>query len=319
MEQKKRIYKILFIGFGSIGKRHILNTLKIFESTDIGVEIDLYRSGRGAPLLGEWDHKINNIYTESEKVPDDYEAIFITNPTSCHYETIKQFQKKGKAFFIEKPVFQSWNINLEELNLDKKKEYYVACPLRYTSVIQYLKKNIDFQDVLVLRAISSSYLPEWRPDTDYRTVYSAHKELGGGVAIDLIHEWDYLTYLSGMPEDVTVVKNTISDLEINSEDIAVYIGQYSNKIVELHLDYFGRSPIRQLQLFTKEDTILCDLIESSICFMKNGKKIRFDEDRNIYQIRELEFFYRMIQGKCENVNTINHACRILKLAEGVIS
>lgn len=48
MEQKKRVYKILFIGFGSIGKRHIRNTLKIFERTNIEVEIDLYRSGKGA-------------------------------------------------------------------------------------------------------------------------------------------------------------------------------------------------------------------------------------------------------------------------------
>ena len=50
------------------------------------------------------------------------------------------------------------------------------------------------------RVLCSSYLPGWRPGVDYRTVYSAHKDMGGGVTIDLIHEWDYLVELFGKPE-----------------------------------------------------------------------------------------------------------------------
>ena len=76
----------------------------------------------------------------------------------------------------------------ERIQLKYGSTYYVACPLRYNAVIQYIKDNIDLQDVISVRSISSSYLPDWRPGVDYRKTYSAKKELGGGVSIDLIHE-----------------------------------------------------------------------------------------------------------------------------------
>ena len=43
--------------------------------------------------------------------------------------------------------------------------------------------------------------------------YSAHKDMGGGVSIDLIHEWDYLTYLFGMPSEIYSILDKVSDLE----------------------------------------------------------------------------------------------------------
>ena len=46
-----------------------------------------------------------------------------------------------------------------------------------------------------------------------------------------------------------------STLEIDSDDYAIYIAEYADKILELHLDYFGRSIIRELTLFTEQDTI----------------------------------------------------------------
>ena len=52
---------------------------------------------------------------------------------------------------------------------------------------------------------------------DYRTVYSAHKAMGGGVTIDLIHEWDYLVELFGVPDKLYNFKGTYSDLEIDSD------------------------------------------------------------------------------------------------------
>ena len=179
-----------------------------------------------------------------------------------------------------------------------------------------LKEHFDFSEAFSLRSISSSYLPDWRPGVDYRKTYSAHKDMGGGVSIDLIHEWDYLQYLIGFPERAYSIIEKRSGLEIDSDDVALYIADYGDKTAEIHLDYFGRVPIRKLEIFTKEDTVECDLLTDTISFLKSGEQIILTEERDDTQTRELEAFLDMIQGKRENTNDIEHALNTLILAKG---
>lgn len=314
-----REWKILFVGLGSIAKRHIKNLVLIQEEENVKYRIDVFRSGIHRDVCCDVEQYIENEYYIYEDVPLNYDIVFITNPTEYHLETLQKFHTNGKHFFIEKPLC---NIaQMQDLNyglLRKNSICYVACPLRYTDVIQYLKKNIDFEDVFSIRCISSSYLPEWRKDADYRKCYSAHREMGGGVSIDLIHEWDYLSYLLGQPQKVSCYINKVSDLEIDSDDIAIYIAQYDGLTVELHLDYFGRVPIRQIQLFMKADTVFCDLIESTITFLRTGEKIEFGQERDDYQKEELRAFLNMVQGKEKNINDMKHACEVLKLTKGIL-
>ncbi len=310
--------KVCFIGVGSIAKRHIINLKQICQEQKIDVIIDACRNGASHELDPEIKDIIHSVYYGIENVPDDYNIAFVTNPTRCHFDTLVKMKDKAENFFIEKPVFDRDDLEFEKMGLDNNGVYYVACPLRYKNVVQYLKENIDFSKIYSIRSISSSYLPDWRPGTDYRTTYSAHKELGGGVAIDLVHEWDYITYLIGMPDKVYHLMGKLSGLEIDSEDLAVYIAEYKDKYVELHLDYFGRNTIRKIELYGQDDTIVCDLISNEIFFLQGGKKVNFQEERNDYQKRELQAFLKMIDGKEANGNDIKNACRILKLAKGKI-
>ena len=188
---------LLFVGIGSIAKRHIRNLRELCGNR---IHITALRRG-GRDTASSVLMPIDRVVYSKDELERQYDAIFITNPTSEHYGTLEALLPYSDHFFIEKPVFRTGEEDLQRFILPSKK-YYVASPLRYTNVIQYLKENVDFSRIYAMCCISSSYLPDWRPGTDYRTTYSAHRELGGGVSIDLIHEWDYINYLIGRPREL---------------------------------------------------------------------------------------------------------------------
>lgn len=305
---------ICFTGVGSIALRHIRN-LKELYGTDI--KITAVRSGKGKKLSDDEARLIDKVIYGFDEMEPFYDAVFITNPTSEHYETLRKTLDKSDSFFVEKPAFVTGDEDCSAFDKPGKK-FYIACPLRYSGVIEYIKKEIDFSDVFSIRCISSSYLPEWRQGIDYRNTYSASKELGGGVSIDLIHEWDYLSYLLGFPVKVKSLISKKSDLDIDSDDIAVYIAEYPGLIAELHLDYFGRTAMRKIELFLKNDTITCDLISQKIYYNVEGKTIELNESRDDYQKKELEHFMNIATGKIKSDNDLEYACKVLRLARGVL-
>ena len=299
--------KVCFVGSGSIGKRHINNLQKICKEKGISLETVLFRS-TNSPLDGISFDK--QVFSEKE-LGEAYDMIFITNPTFLHFDTLKMLHDKSDYFFVEKPVFDNTDVDFSFIA--KNKLIYVACPLRHLNVIRNMGKYVDLEKVFSVRSICSTYLPDWRPGIDYRKNYSAHADAGGGVRIDLIHEWDYLTALFGFPDKVYSISSTISELEIDSEDIAVYIAQDKKRTVELHLDYFGRLPRRQCELFTNDYVYTVDLINSII---KRNNDIIYEakEEPNDKYIREMEYFIELVSGKVKNINDIENAVRVMKLA-----
>lgn len=310
-----RYYCIAFVGMGSIGKRHVNNVCDLIAMQGDTCSIDLYRSSMDRSLPEEITKKVHNQYLCNEPVQRDYDMVFITNPTSMHLETALKFRNYTKALFIEKPVFSTGQVPLKQVRELDEITSYVACPLRYNPVLQYVKNNLDLSKVISVRAMSSSYLPDWRPGQDYRQTYSAHSDLGGGVDIDLIHEWDYLSWIFGMPNQCKAVIGRISHLEIDSNDIALYVARNNQMTFELHLDYFGRKPQRMLEIFTYDDTIRCDIIAGTVSFLKEGRILYFNNDRNTYQMAEVKHFFDIVERRTANDSTVEHGVSVLNLAK----
>ncbi len=307
--------KVCFIGLGSIGTRHCENLAAICTEENIELTIHALRSTQ-KPLKESLRQLDICLLRSVEEMDKDYDAIFITNPTSLHYQILAQIGDRSRCFFIEKPVFEQPDEDISALPLSRDAICYVAAPLRYTHVLQEAKRYVDSHRIFCARAISSSYLPDWRPGTDYRNTYSAHKEMGGGVSIDLIHEWDYLSMLFGFPQRVFNVIGKYSELELDSDDLAIYIASYPDKAVELHLDYFGKETRRSLELFTAEGTAIFDIANACIRSTE-GSTVYFEERPNDKYIAEMRYFLSLVSGaEKENQNSIRHATDVLRLARG---
>ncbi len=304
--------RILFAGLGSIGTRHIQNLHALLDERGIPHEIDALRA-TDAPLRPDAAALVRKSARTLAALEPHYDVAFVTNPTALHEQTVRALAPVADHLFIEKPVFSDLSADPAALGLRPDGVYYVACPLRHTAVIRRMKAICEREPVRAARAICSSYLPDWRPGTDYRQCYSARRELGGGVALDLIHEWDYLSWLFGFPEAVQAFAGQYSALEITSDDLAVYIARYPGLLLSLQLDYLGRAPVRQLELFCDTETYRGDLLAKTVTHLRSGEVERFGEE-DFYRNEMNYFLDCVLNGTAESMNTPAHALEVLRTA-----
>lgn len=253
--------KALIIGYGSIGRRHdeVLKKMRIFE------EINLV-SGQ----------KIDNrlVFNSLDKVIDinSYDYFLIASATNKHYDQLTYIDKivLDKKIFCEKPLFDKAE------KYSPKNRVFVGYVMRYHPLFKVLSGLLKDDNPIYVHVQVGSYLPSWRNNIDYRESYSAHKERGGGVLLDLSHEIDYITWLFGMIKEVKSIQTKISNLEINSDDITTFIGKtVRGAVVNVSMDYISKFVFREMKIHTDDSTIDVDFIDNCI--------VKYSKDGTIYK------------------------------------
>jgi predicted dehydrogenase len=243
------VNKILVIGCGSIGQRHIKALLEIGESN-----IAAYRTGKGQ--LKELDKKIKKHLEEFSN--EDYAFawkpthIVISNPTSLHLEYLIKGIKTGANIFIEKPVTGNYSelenatVPLSEI---KGYEGVVGFNLRFHSLIRQVKCIVashQYGKVIYANLTVGHYLPSWHPYEDYRDSYASRKDFGGGVIRTLCHEIDLVQHFFGKIRKVFAKVDKLSCLEIDVDDVVdIMIEADYCKRTLIHMDYLSPIPVRE--------------------------------------------------------------------------
>ena len=300
---------ICIIGLGSIGQRHLKNIHAVAAARGIEIATDVVEPRALDYLDAPTRAFVRNRFASPDAI-GRYGMIFITNPSQLHFETLQAVQGKADIFFVEKPVFTAALTQETLAPFADERKFYVACPIRHTRVYGFLSEFVPQNKIYCARAICSSYLPEWRPGTDYRRTYAA-QEGAGGVKLDLIHEFDYLFTLFGLPEKSCLFDGKFSHLELKSVDGVSFVACYPDKTLELHLDYYGRVPRREIELYTADDVVVCDFIKAEIRFLKRGTRVDLSEERNEYCLREIGYFFDFALKGARNINSIPYANSII--------
>lgn len=301
--------KVVFFGLGSIGERHarILKEffptyeLFAFRSTQSGSQNEL-----GIVEVHTWD--------EVEKIKP--EVAFITNPTSLHIEAALKCAKLGMHLFIEKPLSHSMEgvEELAELCLKKNLTCYTAYCLRFHPVVKELREFLRGKKILHVRAAVSSYLPNWRPGTDYKKRYSANSAQGGGVLLDLSHEFDYLDYIFGTLEDMKGWYGRIGDITVDVEDAADVVMKTAQGVpINLHMNFMSRFEERKVVVDFEGGYAIGDIRNNRVEIMENEKKEEkvFTVTRDDYFKEQVEYFFANI-GNPAIMNNIGESGKLLQ-------
>lgn len=250
--------KVLLIGYGSIGKRHY----EVLSQMGCIAQIDVVTS-----------QSLSNITTyptlDAVKDLEHYGYFVIASETFKHFDQIAYLERNTKNAIIlcEKPLFDtSKTINVRQNSV------YIGYVLRFHPILQKIESILKQEKPFAVQVRCGSYLPFWRPGTDYRKSYSAFKDQGGGVLLDLSHEIDYIQWLFGTIITIDSYQSKISDLEISSDDYVSAIGTTENgTIIDFSLDYISKIPIREILFHTPNITVRADLISNRLEIgTKNG-------------------------------------------------
>lgn len=300
--------KVLIIGLGSIGKKHI----SVIKSLDPSIEIYALRSKSTA----EAHENVKNIFSYDEINLIQPDFAIVSNPSSEHKKALNKLINFRIPLFIEKPLYSS--LDIEDLLREIRREgiiTYVACNLRFLESIRFVKQHIEESKDKRLNEVNAycgSYLPAWRPGSDYRTTYSAIPELGGGVQLDLIHELDYLYWFFDIPKRINRIFKNQSSLEISSTDYANYSLEYKGFCANVILNYYRRDPKRTLELVFDDETWNIDLLKNNITC--NGKII-FSSNQKIVDTynAQMKYFINCIKQGQIPFNTVDNAFDVLKI------
>jgi len=225
--------------------------------------------------------------------------------------------RRGVDLFIEKPLSHSLD-NLEEIKeeiKDKKIFTYISYNMRFHPVLIKLKEIInEKQKPICFKCVSTSYLPNWRKNQDYRKSYSAKKETGGGVLLDISHEFDYISWLFGEINEISGECKKKSSLEINTED-------YVNANIEcktgingnVFINSFSLKQERNIKIYYNDGFFEGDLINNEVIKInKKGEreKISFNFKRNDMFKKQINYF--LDEYKKGNMSIMNNYFEALK-------
>ena len=275
--------KILIIGYGSIGKRHVKNILDetsyeiiILTKRKDKIQIDSNRV--------KIFHNLNDCLSEKPHIG------FITNETAYHIEIATKLAKSGLDLFLEKPLSNSMDgiKSLQKIVKQKKLITQMGYNLRFHESLIKTKKLLEQEKIgkiISVQAENGSYFPDWHPYEDYRLSYAGKKTLGGGIILTQIHDVDYLYWFFKNPKSVFSMSGKFSNLDITAEDYCASIIQFPKNItVELHLDFFQGPEFRSFKIKGTNGILSWNSLDNKIRFYDNRKK----EWRVIYTLKNFQ-------------------------------
>ncbi len=259
--------KFLIAGLGSIGRRHLKN-LMILGYDDI----ILYRTGKGS--LGEIDKDFPVFTTLDSAMAENPDAVIISNPTALHMPVAEMAARSGAHIFLEKPISHTLDslYGFESILEKSKSKVFVAYQFRFNPGLEQIKEMLSKE--IAGRPVSfisrwGEYLPDWHPWEDYRESYAARPDLGGGVVLTLSHPIDYLRWFFGEVRTLIAEVGNKSNLALDCEDFADVKLTFRNGVEgSLHLDYFSRPKVHDLQIQCEKGTINWDFASNTVVLAK---------------------------------------------------
>lgn len=329
--------RIALIGAGSIGKRHLINSIQS------GVRhITIYDSEQ--KKLKEAKKKAEETFNKAksflqielvEKQKDlfkkgvSFDAMIIATPPSSHPFYLEKALQFKIPVLCEKPLckddenFRNLCSLICEINR-RKILNMTAYNYRFWPQLQKLKSIIEtgkYGKVLSIRGSFSENLRDWHP-WEGINFYMSSKRLGGGALLDESHLIDIVRWIFGEIKTISAINKTISSLRrekiFKTDDIVEIIAELkSGAVASIHMDLFGKYHEKKLEIITEKSKIEwhfdnTDLRSNNIKIFSGKRRLQSSQvgtreapkilsagklERNAMYLRQIKHFLHCIKNK----------------------
>lgn len=303
------------MGLGSIGMRHARN------AAQLGYDIVGYDPSPEARRAFETEfcHKASERATALAEA----DAIVIATPNSFHLDDLRDAIVVAKPVLVEKPLGHDADVAARLVNIASERAVTLVAShnLRFRPVVQKAKKVLAGNELglaIWARFCCASWLPDWRPGTDFRKGYAADP-ISGGVIFDAIHELDLAWHLLGPAKLRSAVASCGGLLKMQSEEIAdIVLGHDGGCQTTIHLDYVTRPRQRHFEIAGSNGILYADLRSGALKLTAPDGRVTFEEnhpcDPNDEYLAVMKDFLDAAEGRGQPACPASEAVATLRLA-----
>lgn len=232
---------------------------------------------------------------------EDIDAIIVASPNGAHKEAVLEAAKNKKHVFCEKPIALSYKECSEMIEATKKNDviFMAGHVMNFMNGVRKIKQLINdgvIGEVLHCHSMRNGWEKEQK-EISWKKI----KELSGGHLYHHIHELDFIQFIMGVPEKVTMVGGNIAHQgeKFGDEDDALFITlEFPNKrFATLQYGSAFRWPDHSVKIQGTKGAILLDLQDVGVTLKIDDKEEKFllhrtkeeDDDRTrIYKGLEMD-------------------------------
>jgi predicted dehydrogenase len=183
---------------------------------------------------------------------------------------------------VEKPVAPTVASTRALANHPRAGAVAVAAPLRaHAGFRRFIELLPQVGSPVSAHVSCHSWLPDWRPDRDYRESYSARAD-EGGVLRDLVHEIDYSSALFGEAHLLGAALEHDGPLEMEAEQAASLLWSTTTAQVTMRLDYISRPGERRCTVHGPKGMLQWNVLTQTVTLVSVDGEITqtFEQDRD---------------------------------------
>ena len=308
--------RILVVGVGSIGERH-LRCLQATGRARVSIcEVNKELRERIAQQYG-----IRQAYSDLDEAPAaSFDAAVIATPAHLHISMAAKLAEAGVHLLIEKPLSIGFDgiADLEETIRQRDLCAAVAYVLRHEPSLRAMREAIltgQFGRPVQLVAVCGQHFPTYRPA--YREIYYADRATGGGAIQDaMTHIMNAGQWLVG-PIDRLVADAAHQLLEgVEVEDTVHVLARHGNVLASYSLNQHQAPGEIVITVICERGTCRCQLYRHTWGWMiepdSQWNEETFDGfGRDDMFIAQANAFLDFLDGEVEPTCSLQEASRTL--------